>query len=249
MHQEDLAPERPFGASGSGSILAGNARSGRTDVSDFASDLKESGLQASNLPVRKVTSVRCFAAVEVSSPAVRRVLEEAREEMRRALGADAGSVKWVRPDQFHFTLRFFGELGPAEVSQAALALRRAAAETAPFRLAVAGLGAFPSLRNPRVLWAGTAEGREQLVALARRLEEELAGVGFARETRPFRPHLTLGRVRQGADVAAPLRDLLSRPPSHYGAWQVERVVLMRSELLPAGPRYTVVEAAELVRGE
>jgi len=221
----------------------------RTDVPDFSPDLKESGSRASNLPVRKVTSVRCFAAVEVSSPAVRRALEAACGELKRALGPDAGLVKWVRADQFHFTLRFFGELEPPDVASAALALRRTAAGTEAFRLTVAGLGAFPNPRSPRVLWAGTGEGRERLVALARRLEDELAGVGFARETRPFQPHLTLGRVRQGAEVGAPLRDILTRPPAPYGSWQVERLVLMRSELLPAGPRYTVVEAAELVRGE
>lgn len=193
--------------------------------------------------------MRCFAAVEVSSPDVRQALVRACDELRRALGADAGLVKWVRPDQFHFTLRFFGELGPTEVEAAAQALRRAAAGTAPFPLAVAGLGAFPSARSPRVLWAGTGEGREQLIALARRLEDELAAAAFGREERPFQPHLTLGRVRQGADLAAPLRGLLTRPPVRYGDWLVDRLVLMRSELLPAGPRYTVVEAAELVRGE
>jgi len=194
-----------------------------------------------------VTSVRCFAAVEVSSPQVRQALVRACDELRRALGPDAGRVKWVRPDQFHFTLRFFGELGPAEVVEAAEALRRTAAATAPFRLTVAGLGAFPSVRSPRVIWAGTGEGREELVALARRLEDELAAAGFGREARPFEPHLTLGRVRPGADVALPLSRLLARPPASYGGWQVDRVVLMQSELFPAGPRYTVVATAELVR--
>lgn len=193
--------------------------------------------------------IRCFAAVEVPAPAVRRALEGAQGRLRQALGRDADQVKWVPSHQFHFTLRFFGEIGPADVEVAAGALRRAAAATRPFRLEVAGLGAFPSPSRPSVLWAGTGEGRDRLVALAGRVEDELAACGFAREARPFLPHLTLGRVRRGAVLPRSLQECLAAPPVSYGSWPVERLVLMRSDLMPAGPRYTVLAAAELMRGE
>lgn len=193
--------------------------------------------------------IRCFAAVEVPAPAVRRALEGAQGRLRQALGRDAGQVKWVPAHQFHFTLRFFGEIGPAEVEAATGALRRAAEGTRSFRLEVAGLGAFPSAAHPAVLWAGTGEGRGRLVALARQVEAELAACGFAPEARPFQPHLTLGRVRRGAPLGSALQECLAAPAVSYGSWPVERLVLMRSDLMPAGPRYTVLAAAELVRGE
>ena len=132
---------------------------------------------------------------------------------------------------------------------AAEALRRAAARIRPFRLEVAGLGAFPSAARPSVLWAGTGDGRERLVALAREVEAELSDCGFPPEERPFQPHLTLGRVRRGALLGSALRECLAAPAVSYGAWSVERLVLMRSDLMPAGPRYSVLEAAELMRGE
>ena len=193
--------------------------------------------------------IRWFAAVEVPAPAVRRALEGAQGRLRQALGRDADQVKWVPVHQFHFTLRFFGEIGPAEVDAAAEALRRAAARIRPFRLEVAGLGAFPSAARPSVLWAGTGDGRERLVALAREVEAELSDCGFPPEERPFQPHLTLGRVRRGALLGSALRECLAAPAVSYGAWSVERLVLMRSDLMPAGPRYSVLEAAELMRGE
>jgi len=189
--------------------------------------------------------MRCFAAVEVASPAVRQALAAACDHLRRVLGGSASQVKWVPSHQFHFTLRFFGELDPAQVEAAAAALQRAAAETPPFSLTVAGLGAFPNPSRPNVIWAGTGAGQARLVALARRLEDALAEAGFEREARPFKPHLTLGRVRQGADLGPLLREHLTRPPETYGTWQVDRIVLMQSVLLPAGPRYSVLAAAAL----
>lgn len=189
--------------------------------------------------------VRCFAAVEVPSPGVRRALESAQTLMRQSFDPGTSPVKWVPSHQFHFTLKFFGEIGNEEVAHAANALRHAAAGIQPFTLEVVGLGAFPDVGRPNVLWAGTGQGRQELVALAGSVEEAMARAGFRREGKPFRPHLTLGRVREREQVPARVRDRLAGPPVSYGCWSVARVLLMRSELLPAGPRYTVLEAVPL----
>lgn len=188
--------------------------------------------------------LRCFAAVEVPAPAVRRALESAQQGLRRAFGP-GDPVKWVPSHQFHFTLKFFGEIPADRAHEAAAILQQVAAGTAPFHLEVTGLGAFPSVERPTVLWSGLGQGKAELVGLAERVESAMAAAGFPREPRPFKPHLTLGRVREGAKVPAAVAESLQAKGS-YGGWRVERLVLMRSELLPAGPRYTVMAEAPLI---
>lgn len=187
--------------------------------------------------------LRCFAAIEISSPAVRRALEAAQFQLKRAFGP-RDPVRWVPSHQFHFTLKFFGQIEEAAARRAAEALGPVAAETGPFTLEAAGLGAFPSPSRPSVLWSGVGEGKAELVALAARVEEAMARAGFARESRPFKPHLTLGRLREGAVAPPALAQALQKGVS-YGSWRVERLVLMKSELLPTGPRYSVWSSAIL----
>lgn len=191
--------------------------------------------------------LRCFAAVEVTSPAVRRALESVQFQLKRAFGP-RDPVKWVAAHQFHFTLKFFGEIEAAAAQRAAEVLRLAAAETAPFTLEIAGFGAFPTPANPSVLWCGVGQGKAELVSLAGRVEAELARAGFPRESRPFKPHLTLGRVREGSLAPAAVQEALKGMQS-YGSWRVERLVLMQSDLLPAGPKYTVLHEGRLDREE
>jgi len=191
----------------------------------------------------KESRLRCFAAVEVASPQVRRALELAQLGLRRTLGA-RDPVKWVPSHQFHFTLKFFGEIEPEAVVRAARALDEVAADWVPFVLEAAGLGAFPDASRPQVIWCGVGQGRAELVRLAGRVEEAMVSAGFPRERRAFQPHLTLGRVRAGESVPPGLAGAL-RENRSYGTWQVERLLLMRSELLPGGPRYTPLHAAAL----
>lgn len=190
--------------------------------------------------------LRCFAAVEVSAPAVRRELEAAQFGLKRAFGP-RDPVKWVPSHQFHFTLKFFGDLEEAAAHTAAAVLDRIAAGLTPLTLEVAGLGAFPSSDRPSVIWCGVGAGKAELVAMAVQVEKAMAEAGFAPEGRPFRPHLTLGRVRQGALVPPAVAQAL-RSGRSYGSWRVERLVLLRSELLPSGPRYTPLHLAALGSG-
>ncbi len=176
--------------------------------------------------------MRTFVAVELSD-AIRRRLGEAQERLRSARCA----VKWVKPELMHITLKFLGEIEEGVIAGIEGAMASAAEGIAPFDLTVAGLGAFPERGAPRVLWAGVRDNGS-LAILNRRLEDGLERLGFARESRPFSPHLTIGRVKDPHGAGA-LRGPLGREAAtQFGSCRVESLVLMLSTLSPAGPTYT-----------
>lgn len=139
-------------------------------------------------------------------------------------------VRWVAADAWHVTLRFLGESSPPSLQLLEARLREAAAACPRGEASVSGLGLFPERGAPRVLWLGVSLP-PALLALQARCEEEAVAAGFARETRPFRSHLTLGRWRD----RAPRPEL---PAALLGPLPMESLVLMRSELRPPGAVYT-----------
>lgn len=192
---------------------------------------------------RCVELVRCFVAVGVGGPAARALLA-----CQRELKACGASVKWTAPEQLHLTLKFLGEVQPATVAAAREALAPLFTREAPFTLTLSGLGAFPSPARAQVLWAGVTEGRETLTRLAAAAEAALVPAGVPAENRPFKPHLTLGRVREGGLSPALVEAVTAGRGRAFGATQVEQVVLMRSRLTPQGPVYTPLFTFAL-RGE
>lgn len=135
----------------------------------------------------------------------------------------------------HVTLKFLGQIDPDRVRPIGERLASVAARTPAFELRVRGLGAFPSLARPRIIWVGL-EPAAPLAALAGDLDVALAALGIARESRPFAAHVTLGRLRESRRNPA-LANALARP-ADCGRLTVTRVSLMRSELHPRGARYT-----------
>ncbi|HWI64745.1 MAG TPA: RNA 2',3'-cyclic phosphodiesterase [Symbiobacteriaceae bacterium] len=189
--------------------------------------------------------LRCFVAVEVKEQGLLRALEMAQAGLKRAFGLP-DPVKWVPAHQFHFTLKFLGEVEEAAAARALQAVERAAASSGRFSVGLCGLGCFPTPARPAVLWAGVAEGAEPLGRLAALVEQEMAREGFPAERRGFKPHLTLGRVREGAFVPRAAREALGNAGrQEFGRFSVERVVLMKSELTPRGPIYSVYGSANL----
>lgn len=178
--------------------------------------------------------VRTFVAVPVDGPMLCRSLAAAQAELGRA----GGRVRWVPPHQFHYTLKFLGEIPASRVEAARAAVAEAVVGVAPFSLAVAGVGAFPRPDAARVIWAGCGAGREALVALAERVERALVAAGFPPEPRPFSPHLTLGRVAQGGLTAGLAAAVEAARDRAFGTLPVRAVVLYRSDLRPYGPIYT-----------
>ncbi|HUT73823.1 MAG TPA: RNA 2',3'-cyclic phosphodiesterase [Armatimonadota bacterium] len=177
--------------------------------------------------------MRAFIAVNMGDD-LRRALAQAQERLR-ASGAD---VKWVRPEGIHLTLKFLGEVDDDRVPAIAEAVAAAVTPRARFRLRVEGIGGFPSPTAPRVIWAGVKDGARELGELARRVEDALEPLGFAREQREFSAHVTLGRCRSPRgrpELAARMREQIER---QLGEMEVARVELMRSDLRPTGPIYT-----------
>lgn len=178
--------------------------------------------------------MRLFVAVDLPDD-LRSALGRLEDRLRRG-----GGVRWVPPGNIHLTLRFLGEVSPDRVGEIGVLLSAAAARHRPFTLTARGLGAFPSLRRPRVIWVGIGppESIGPLEALRGDLEDGFASLGFGREGRPFRPHLTIGRVRdrRGGRRVDPGRGL-EGVAFHASPFSVDAVDLMESRLEPAGATY------------
>lgn len=148
------------------------------------------------------------------------------------------AVSWIRPDRIHLTLKFLGNVEESAVDPLGEALRSAVETVRPFRLQPTGCGAFSSLREMRVIWVGVQGDLEPLRDLHRRVEEALERLGFAKENRPFRAHLTLGRVK-GRRQLKSLHDALVDRQGYRGViFDVSEVVLYKSDLKPDGAQYT-----------
>jgi len=179
---------------------------------------------------------RIFIAVELDPD-----LRSAIVDVERRL-TDAGArLRWIPVENLHFTVRFLGEITRAQLAQVKLAAREAAAGLTPFRLTLHGVGAFPSLQQPRVVWIGVQEGGDGLAALAARLDDFLAAHRFPREHRPYQAHLTLARVRDRrvwGDIVRALEVFRAEP---VGTQEVRGLTVMESHLRPGGARYTRLE--------
>ena len=185
--------------------------------------------------------MRLFIALNLPDE-VRRALYDATAPLREA--APRG-VAWLRPEGLHLTLKFLGDVEEARVADVASALARVAAGHAAVRVVVSGVGAFPSLARPRVVWAGV-EATPRLELLQHDVEAACAALGFEVEGRAFRPHVTLGRVRPAArasDAAVESLRALAAAASHVAPSAdvaVPTLDLMGSTLMPGGARHDAV---------
>lgn len=184
--------------------------------------------------------MRLFVAINLPA-AERRRIDKAVTPLR-----DQGlPVHWVEPDKFHITLKFLGEVRGDDVAPVEEALAQVAAGNGPFEAQVAGFGAFPTIRRPRVLWIGV-EASPSLRCVKQDLEWALAEAGFDREARAFHPHLTLGRASDSGGAGA-FRGLdeVAAAMDYAGSFTVKSLDLMRSRPGAEGPRYSIVSSNRL----
>lgn len=178
--------------------------------------------------------VRCFIAVECNNAQVIMGIRQ----VQGVLDSTGAQIKNVEPENIHLTLKFLGEISQSKVEEIANVIERISFD--PFWLNVEGVGVFPNLRRPSVVWAGISDESSTLETIFNELEQELNQLGFERESRSFHPHLTISRVRTGKNRAQLVEELLRLDDYVFGQVWVDRIYLKKSVLTPQGPIYSTL---------
>jgi 2'-5' RNA ligase len=179
--------------------------------------------------------MRAFIAIALPEQA-RRALHA----LQQRLAEHPADITWVDSNHLHVTLKFLGEIDDAQRPGIEALLERCGSEEPQFEARLGGLGGFPSISAPRVIWVGFDEGHEPLVRIAQRLEAGCERLGLRKEERPFSAHLTLGRVRSPKGLGPFVRALQTLDWTNPAPWAVEKITLYQSVLGGGGPRYTVL---------
>jgi 2'-5' RNA ligase len=196
-------------------------------------------------PTAGPASRRLFIALNLPAESRAELHASVRQAVAPIAAAAPRAVSWVPEANLHVTLRFLGERPEALVAPLVEALEPAASAVHLSDLVVGGLGAFPSLRRPRVLWVGVAMN-VALAVLYQKVDDVCATLGIPREARAFHPHVTVGRVRMGAAVPSDrLAAAVDALNSSRWMMPVETVDLMSSELASGGSRYRRLAGARL----
>ena len=193
---------------------------------------------------RNSEEIRSFVAIELP--------EEVRDSLARLRGRlerkEHAFVKWVDPGGIHLTLKFLGNILPKLVTEITRAIKESSEGISPFRLELSSLGAFPNLKQPRVVWVGICGEVDHLLRLQQNVDSALTSLGFAKEERPFTPHLTLARIKQGTS-STQIKNfgelVMSNNFERGYSLEVRAVNLMRSQLTPQGAIYTRLSVVEL----
>lgn len=188
--------------------------------------------------------LRAFIAIEIPS-SIQLAIEEHTTRLRSAL--DSNLVRWAPTANIHLTLKFLGDVSPNTIDLLTQMLTAEVSQHTSFEIQIAGIGTFPNLRRPRVIWIGL-QAPAALEALHHGIEAATARMGFPVEERPFSPHLTIGRVKQTVGPAEAQKIRTALEATHIGFLGtscVEAVHLFKSDLKPTGSVYTRLFSAPL----
>lgn len=187
--------------------------------------------------------IRVFFAISIP--------EELREKLvlvQETLKTKCHSIKWVKRENVHLTLKFIGEIPEDKLAGLSIILKNVADRHSSFLAVAEGIGSFPTIKNPKVIWAGIKEGHEQIANISRDIEEKAKKIGFAAEEKPFTSHITIGRVNQKdrREKSQELTEGLSALSGWKGGpMKVNSLLLMSSILKREGSEYTIVSECKL----
>jgi len=179
--------------------------------------------------------MRAFVAIELPG-----TIKDAVESLSQRLQGCGARASWVRSDNMHLTLRFFGDIENEQTDRLVELLAESCKDVSPFSLRIRGVGAFPNVRKPSVVWVGAESLGVSPDTLYRAAERAARAVGLRADDKPFHPHVTLARIRD-ARTARPLMEAMEHETVFdAGAFDVHGMTLFSSELTPKGPIYRVV---------
>ena len=182
-------------------------------------------------------AIRSFIAIELSE-VIRTQLKGLQDNLKTC----RFKVRWVRPENIHLTLKFLGNIDETDIEKVRGTLTSRVDRFTPLSLSVKGVGVFPGIRRPRIIWSGMGGQLSALAALQKALAEDLAAIGFQQEKRAFKAHLTLGRVK-GAIDALKLRDAIQAFDDFESEiFTADKIFLFKSDLKPGGPIYSKLNA-------
>lgn len=176
--------------------------------------------------------MRLFIAIDINDAIkqrIRSLIADLRETLRE--------VRWVNEDGIHITLKFLGEVDEEKAKAVAYSLEKVSSRFASMRISISHLGRFPERGSPRVFWIGAKEESGALRKLALNIEEEMEKIGFEKEKREFKPHITLGRVKRYRKAGKDFPVNWDDREVSFGSFCAEHVFLMKSTLRPDGARY------------
>lgn len=183
-------------------------------------------------------NIRAFIAIELPVKIVFSI-----SQIQERIATYGFKIRWIRPENIHLTLKFLGDIKTADIDKIGGVMDESVRGHAPISLKAKGIGVFPGIKRPRVIWTGVSGEVNQLFGLQKRLEDNLDGLGFPKENRPFKAHLTFGRVKNRLDpkrLGDALSEFIGFESEEFVA---DRVILYKSDLKPAGAVYTkLVEA-------
>jgi 2'-5' RNA ligase len=184
--------------------------------------------------------MRTFIAIELPDEIKKQI-----EQVQAPLKKTNAYVSWVKPGNIHVTLKFLGEVPEEKLDQVFSSTEKAVEGTKRLTMSLKGMGAFPNLKRPRVIWVGAGSGEEEFSRLAKEIEREMEKIGFPREKRGFSAHFTIGRVKSPKNIEK-LMQLVQASDFQTEEIEVNEVVVMKSQLHPAGAIYTPLKKIPLI---
>ena len=180
---------------------------------------------------------RIFIAVELPEKTKQDI-----RKLQREIASHGLAIRWVKPVNTHLTIKFLGDVDPSDIETINRILSDVAANHPRFDLVPRGVGVFPNIRRPGIIWTGIAGQTDVLGSIHNAVNSGLNDLGFSADKRPYRGHLTLGRIKTRLDQSRLVTALRVNQDFVCEAFSVERLGMFKSELHPSGPVYTKLSA-------
>ncbi len=179
-------------------------------------------------------AIRAFLAIDPPEEIFKEIIK-IQERLRKAI---QGDIRWVRPEGIHLTLKFFGYVYESDIENISRVVKDGVANMKALLLNVRNIGAFPSVNRPRVLWLGIDGDTDALITLQAEIDAGFQEYGFKKEVRPFRPHLTLARIKEPKGLVGLAEAVKKNEDYIAGSFTVTGLTLFKSDLKPTGAIYT-----------